>query len=149
MTGLLTAYYVIPFGPEDDRSIVIAGMIGGVIVLLVVAMQIWGVARADYPLLRAFEGLALVVPLVILLFAVTYLTLSASNASAFTEQLGHTGALYFAITTSATVGFGDIAARSDAARIAVMVQMVATVAVLGVIVKAILGSARRRGASLS
>lgn len=144
VAGLLAAYYVAPFGAGSDEQIAVEAVVGGVIVLLALALQIRGVATADYPTLRAVEGLALVVPLVILVFAATYLMLSASDGSAFTEHLDHTGALYYAVTTSATVGFGDIAARSDAARIVVMIQMVASVVVLGLIVKLLLGSARRR-----
>jgi hypothetical protein len=80
----------------------------------------------------------------VIAFAITYLNLSVRNAAAFTEPLGRTSSLYFTVTTLATVGYGDIAARTDGARIAVMIQMVFNVAVLGSAVKVILSTARRR-----
>jgi hypothetical protein len=57
--------------------------------------------------------------------------------------MNRTGALYFTMTTLATVGFGDIYARTDASRIVVMIQMVFNVAVIGASAKLILGAARR------
>ena len=48
------------------------------------------------------------------------------------------------MTTLSTVGYGDISARSDSARVAVMVQMVFNVAVLGVAIRLIAGTARSR-----
>ncbi|MEZ5167929.1 MAG: potassium channel family protein [Acidimicrobiales bacterium] len=65
-------------------------------------------------------------------FAAVYLSLSAQSPHAFSEPLDHVGALYLAMATITTIGFGDIAARSDAARVAVMLQMVADIAVLAV-----------------
>ena len=64
-------------------------------------------------------------------FAVFYLNLSARDPDAFSEPLGRTAALYFTMTTLTTVGYGDITARTDAARIAVMVQFLFNVAVIG------------------
>ena len=49
---------------------------------------------------------------------------------AYRRRQAYSVSLYFTLTTLATVGFGDIAAKTSGARVAVMVQMVFDVAVL-------------------
>jgi hypothetical protein len=51
-----------------------------------------------------------------------------------------TTALYFTVTVFATVGFGDIAPMTEAARVVTMVQMLGDLVVLGLVVRVILGA---------
>ena len=102
------------------------------------------VGRADYPALRAIEGLCVAITLMVVLFASVYVTLSDRDIGAFNEPLHRTDALYFTMTTLTTVGFGDITAETDTARITVMVQMLFNVVVIGASVRLIIGIARRR-----
>ena len=90
------------------------------------------------------EALALTVTLMVVGFASFYIQVSKHDPTAFNEVLNRTGALYFTMTTLATIGYGDIHARTDGARIAVMVQMLFNVVVIGASVKLILHTARRR-----
>jgi hypothetical protein len=82
---------------------------------------------------------------VLLLFAGIYLGISGQDPAAFSERLDHVGALYLSTMVATTIGFGDIAARSDGARIALMLQMVADVVVLGVAAKIALAAMRAPG----
>ena len=65
-------------------------------------------------------------PLFLLIFAAVYELLSGTDPHAFSETLSRTDSLYFVVTVFATVGFGDITAVSQSARVIVTVQMVAT-----------------------
>jgi hypothetical protein len=56
-------------------------------------------------------------------------TISASN---FSEPMTRTDALYFTVTVFATVGFGDITAKTEVARALVTGQMVAGIVVVGI-----------------
>lgn len=56
-------------------------------------------------------------------FSYIYWSLSGSARGAFSVPLNKTDAAYFTLTTFTTTGFGDIAARSEAARLVVTVQM--------------------------
>ena len=47
------------------------------------------------------------------------------------------------MTTLTTIGYGDIVAVTDSARVAVMVQMLFNVAVIGMTARLIVGTARR------
>ena len=49
------------------------------------------------------------------------------------EMLTRTDALYFSVTVFTTVGFGDIAAKSETARVVLIVQMLADLALLGAV----------------
>ena len=97
--------------------------------------------------LRAVEALATSLPLFLLLFSGTYVAMAAVSASTFGEKLTHTDALYFTLTVFTTVGFGDITAKSEGARLLVTGQMVTDLIILGIGAKIILGAvtrARRR-----
>ena len=52
--------------------------------------------------------MALVIPIFIVVFAWTYLTLARSDATGFSQPLTRISALYFTVTVFSTVGFGDI-----------------------------------------
>src|SRR4029453_2420236 len=84
---------------------------------------------ADHPVpvpgLRAVESLATSVPFFLLLFAATYVVLAELSASNFGGHLTHTDGLYFTVTMFSTVGFGDVTAKSDTARLVVTGQMIA------------------------
>ncbi len=142
--SLITLFYLLPFDWNPVAQV--AGGVAAGVVLIggAVVWQLRAVAIAEFPELRASEALAFSTTLLVVLFASTYLSLSHGETDAFSEQLDHTGALYFTLTTLTTVGFGDIAAQSTVARVAVMLQMVADFAVFGVIIKLITGVARRR-----
>ena len=60
----------------------------------------------------------------------------------FTQDLSRVDALYFTVTTFATVGFGDIAPVSEEARIITTVQIVIDLILVGLVVRVFLGSVR-------
>ncbi len=144
VVALVALYYVAPVPDQRSSAIIVRVAVASALVALVVIWQVRSVTRSDRPRLRAVEGLSVTVTLMVVLFATAYVTMSDWDQMAFSEPLGRTGALYFTLTTLTTVGFGDIVARTDAARIAVMVQMVFNVAVLGLVVRLILNAARQR-----
>ena len=80
----------------------------------------------------------------VVVFAWTYLTMARSTPGSFTEPLDRVGALYFTVTVFATVGFGDITARTQAARVTVTAQMACDVIVVAAVVRLILEAAQGR-----
>ena len=57
-------------------------------------------------------------PVFLLVFAATYFMMEQANADNFNvDSLTRTDSLYFTVTVFATVGFGDIAAISQVARV--------------------------------
>ena len=92
---------------------------------------------------RQSQALGLIVPLFLLLFASTYFLMERASAAAFTQPLTRTDALYFTVTVFSTVGFGDIAPKSEAARVVLIVQMIGDLAVLGAGIRVLLGAVQR------
>src|SRR6266536_1632564 len=79
----------------------------------------------------------------LLVFASTYFVMERASAANFTQPLTRTDALYFSVTVFATVGFGDIAAKSEAARVVLIVQMLGDLALLGAGARVLLRAVRR------
>jgi voltage-gated potassium channel len=142
-TVLVVLYYRLPFTAVVDASTFALLAAGLVLFAAVITWQIRSILRSAYPALRAIEGLAAAIPLFLLVFSAAYVTLADTQAEAFTEPLSRTDALYFTITVFATVGFGDIAPVTDAARIATMVQMVGDLLVVGLVLRVMLGAVKQ------
>jgi Ion channel len=80
--------------------------------------------------------------LFLLLFASTYVV-RARFPPPTSEPLTRTGALYFTVTVFATVGFGDITDKTEAARLVVTGQMIVALVAVGLAVKVIVGAVKR------
>ena len=128
-------YYLLPL----NGSLSIAAGVGLLIALVtfvaVGVSQVKSVVHASYPAVRATQVLSVLIPVFILTFATYYYVVARQDPSSFSDPLTRTDALYFTVTVLSTVGFGDITAESESARIAVTLQMVADLAVLGVLVR--------------
>jgi hypothetical protein len=148
LVGAFTAlYFALPLDRLDDTPLWLILTIGVVTLAVVTAYQVVAILRATYPALRAVEALTIIGPLFLYLFAAVYYTMSRADPATFNlSGLTRTDTLYFTITTFATVGYGDIVATSQSARVLVMVQMILDLIVLGAVVRIFVGavqSARR------
>jgi voltage-gated potassium channel len=141
--ALVAIYYLLPLDRVAAWAAVTILAIGLVLLVGLVTWQVRGVLGSPFPGLRAAEALATSVPLFLLLFAATYVVLAAISPRYFSQPLSRTDALYFTVTVFATVGFGDITAKSEAARLVVTGQMIADLVIIGVAVKVIVGAVRR------
>ena len=140
---LVTIYYLLPLD-HSARWIAVTALVIGLAALLgLVAFQVRAISGSRYPGLRALEALAVTVPLFLLLFASTYLVMAALSARSFSQPLNHTDALYFTVTVFSTVGFGDITAKSEAARLVVTSQMIADLLIIGLGLRIIVGAVTR------
>ncbi|WP_226924659.1 potassium channel family protein [Georgenia satyanarayanai] len=127
---LVVVFYLWPFERPSGATLV-SLVLGLAALLVLLTWQVRAVARSPEPRLRAVEALATSISLFVVLFAGFYAGLSEYDPDAFTVSLTRTDALYFTVTTMATVGFGDITALTEPARVAVTVQMVAGLVLLG------------------
>lgn len=98
------------------------------------------VTRSPFPRVRAVEALGTTVPLFLLLFAASYVAMSANDPASFTEPVDRVDAAYFAVTVFATVGFGDITAVTQPARVVTTLQMVTGLVLVGLIARVILAA---------
>ncbi|MFE2263096.1 ion channel [Streptomyces griseosporeus] len=131
-SALVTVYYLLPLD-RPDRAATTAILVCGLLAVAgVFAWEVRTIVRAPNPRLKAVEALAATVVLYLVLFAGTYYLLNRSAPGSFSEPLTKTDALYFTLTTFTTVGYGDISATSQAARVATMFQMAGGLVVVGV-----------------
>jgi voltage-gated potassium channel len=144
ITVLVALYYLLPLEHSPTWDAVTILVIGLAIFIGLISFQVRAIIRSSFPGLRAIEALATSVPLFLLLFASTYVVMAAMSASNFGGRLTHTDGLYFTVTIFSTVGFGDITAKTEAARLVVTGQMIADLVILGLAVKIIVGAVNRR-----
>jgi voltage-gated potassium channel len=116
-----------------DFPIVLTLAVGLAFLVAMGAWEIRQIMEAKLPMIRATQSLAGYVPLFLVLFATCYYLMARDDPSNFNiEPLTKTDTLYFTVTVFSTVGFGDINATSEIARIVVMVQIVLDLVLLGV-----------------
>ena len=138
---LIAAYYLLPLDRLSGVSLAVSLVVGLLALAGISAYQVRAIIRHPHSAVRAIEALAITVPLFLLLFAATYFLMAQANTDNFNvHSLTRTDSLYFTITVFATVGFGDISATSQAARIAVMTQMILNLLVLGLLVRVFLNA---------
>ena len=140
---LVVLYYVLPLDRRWDSDTAIRLLIGIVVFAGVMVWEVRVIAGSRYPGLRAAEALGLILPLFLVLFASTYFVMERASAASFTEPLTRTDALYFTVTVFSTVGFGDITAKSETARVVLIVQMLADLAFLGAGIRVLVGAVQR------
>ncbi|MGB3440872.1 MAG: potassium channel family protein [Actinophytocola sp.] len=142
VAALLAAYYLAPLDRPLDVGTGLRFLLGLGALAVIVPWQVRGILAADNPWLRTVQVVGIGLPLLLVLFASTYIIIAANVPDAFTEPLSRTDGLYFTMTVFATVGFGDITPRTELARIIVTVQMAVGLIAVGVVAKVLFGAAR-------
>ena len=141
--GLVAIYYLMPLDPSS-LGVTVGLLAFGLVALAgLIVFQVRSIIRATHPAMRAVGALSTSVPLFLLLFAATYYVIGGISEANFNEPLTRTDALYFTVTVFATVGFGDIVATTEGARVLVMGQMVAGIVIIGLGARIIVDAVKR------
>ena len=140
VVALVAIYFALPIQRFTDPTVVGRLVLSVLCLVVILAWQILAVSRSSRPTLRAIEAVAVTVPLFILMVSSTYVLTSEISEQSFTEDLSKIDALYFAMAVFSTVGFGDIAPRSDLARVAVTIQIIIDLLLLGVGIRLLVGA---------
>jgi hypothetical protein len=137
---LVALYYVLPLDHLTRLPLAVLLPVGVLVLLAVSGWQVRRIVAARYPGVRGIEALAVTAPLFLLLFASVYYVMARSVPGSFDHALTRTDSLYFTVTTFSTVGFGDITAVSEAARLVVTAQMILDLLVLGLGIRVFVGA---------
>jgi voltage-gated potassium channel len=131
---LLAAYYVVPVEPGVHGWRLVVRSLSSVLGVVVAA---WLAIRQVHRQLRAagdeeppLAGLAIALVGGVAAFALADYVLAMSAPDQFAGLRTRTDALYFALGTLLTVGYGDVHAQGQAARLLVSAQMLFNIAVL-------------------
>lgn len=139
---LLALYWALPAANRTSFGTLVELFVGLLIFGAVLGWQVLKIMGAEHPELRAGEALGIAVPVVLVVFAFTYLSLSHAQPRSFSEPLNHVRAMYFVITVVSTVGFGDIVPKTDAAMILVSFQIMLDLVLLVGIVRLVVFAAQ-------
>lgn len=141
---LFSLYFLLPLQDISRVPRALTIVVALVILLGVTVWQLRAITRSEFPGLRAIEALAITAPLFILLFAASYYMMESADPASFSpDSMTRIDSLYLTVTTFATVGFGDITATSQGARVLITVQMFLNLLVLGGGIRVFLGAVQR------
>ena len=138
----LTVYYEVPL-PDDEAREAVQVVVFGAGLALLCALLVFQVRRQvrawETPSVRVQSVMGLLLPLVTFFALVYYLM-----ADQFVGIENRTDALYFAVVTLGTVGYGDVHPTGEAAKIVAMLQIALDLVVVGVLVSIATGRVRAR-----
>jgi voltage-gated potassium channel len=136
-------YFVVPFhGYSADAAAFTRLAVGIVVFVAVMYGQVKRIGRSRLPQLDAAQSVVIAVAIFLCTYASCYLTLSRLRPGSFSQHLDRVGSLYFTVTTFGTVGYGDIAAKSELARLLVSSQILLDLVFVAVILRVIFGVSR-------
>jgi voltage-gated potassium channel len=143
--GLIVAYYAVPSGAASDAAFAF-GLIFTAAAVIVLGWAITGQVRRQ---LRggsdvAIQSLLTLLELVVVVFAYGFFRLEQSRPGEVAGLETRTDALYFTVSTMTTVGFGDIHANGQVARVMILVQMGFNIVFVGALASIVSGQVRRR-----
>lgn len=136
-------YTLIPVTDVGTRGVFVRLVACLIAFFLAIGWQVRSILGSDQPVLRAAEALGTAIVLLIVIFAYSYLTLAASDPASFTQPLDRPSSVYFTVTVLGTVGFGDIAPVTTAARMVASAQMVLDLVVIGLVVRVLINAAQQ------
>ncbi|MEY9835802.1 potassium channel family protein [Streptacidiphilus sp. EB103A] len=137
---LVVLYFTLPIGERPTGRTELLLALGLLAVGVLIAYQARAIARSRFPRLKAVEAFALSVPWFLVIFSAAYFLMAHDRPGAFSEHLTRLDALYFTVTVFSSVGFGDIAPRSEPARVVTVIQMLGDLLLVGVAVRILLGA---------
>ncbi len=136
---LFAAYYLLPLDQPENVGLLF--LIGGLVLIgAVIAWQVYAILNSPFPRVRGLQTLITGIPLLLVVFAAVFYLTGLAEPSSFSEPMDKIGAMYFTVTVFSTVGFGDISAETDVARLLVTIQMLFDLVIIGLAAKVILGA---------
>jgi voltage-gated potassium channel len=145
--ALVALYFAVPI--SADRSLAVRA----VLTTICLAVATWLIVLEVRHQIRSegstLSGLALAVVGGALAFAMTDYTIAHIYPDEFVGLETKLDGLYFALTTLATVGYGDVHAQGQVARAVVCIQLVFNLVVLTTAASVLVNQLRSRAASRS
>jgi len=141
IAALLIVYWLMPVQDVVNAGWFLRLALGLVLTVALLVWELRSIPESRRPVIRAIRALAASILMFLVVFALTYLSISHANPSSFSEHLDKVSAMYFTVTTLSTVGFGDIVPLTQTARVLVTVQMLLDIIVLAVTARLLLRTA--------
>lgn len=121
--AVLALYFVVPVDAQRAPLGVLAGVVVSAVALAGVAYVVFTEARSARRRLTGWH-LVLALEIALVVFSFTYYLIAIDDPHQFAGLDTRLDAMYFATTTVATVGYGDVHATGQLARAVVTLHMV-------------------------
>jgi uncharacterized membrane protein len=135
LTGAVLFYYFVPLSTDDHPvwrlAIFVVGL--GTLIFLIVRQLRKQLAAGPDPGVRVHTLITLLYP-VVALFALTYYLIQTADPTQFTDLQTRTDSLYYTVITLGTVGYGDVHAVGQLARVISMIQVAFDLVVIGALI---------------
>jgi voltage-gated potassium channel len=105
----------------------------GTLIFLIVRQLRKQLAAGPDPGVRVHTLITLLYP-VVALFALTYYLIQTADPTQFTDLQTRTDSLYYTVITLGTVGYGDVHAVGQLARVISMIQVAFDLVVIGALI---------------
>ncbi len=151
LVSVMVVYFAVPVGELPSGAAVVftvLGLLGGLALLAwLMVRQVQRLAHSD-PSDESvrLDSLIFLAFVVVPLFAAGYLALERADPGQFESLSTKTDALYFTLSTLATVGFGDVHATGQLARGLVIVQIAFDLVFVAALVSVLTSQIRERAA---
>jgi voltage-gated potassium channel len=143
VAALVALYALLPFYGDRWWIGTIVGLVAIAALVPLTFRRVRSVLKSDRPVVEAIEALVVLLVMLVLGFSATYLTLDRAGGQ-FHGLDSRVDAVYFTVVTLGTVGFGDITATGQLARVVVVVQIAFDFLLIALAARLLVGAARRR-----
>jgi voltage-gated potassium channel len=131
----LLFYYFVPIGNEEHPvwrwAVFVVGL--GVLIFLIARQMSKQLSAGSDPGVKIRSLIALLFPVVVL-FALAYYVIQITDPTQFNGLETRTDSLYFTVITLGTVGYGDVHAVGQVARVVTMIQVAFDLVVIGALI---------------
>jgi hypothetical protein len=153
LVAVLVFYYAFPVGELPSAGGVVlsvVGLLGGLAVLVTLIIRQVRRLLDDRPDEQAVQvdALVLLVFVILPVFSLGYLGLEKAEPGQFADLATKTDALYFTLSTLGTVGFGDVHATGQLARVLVMMQIAFDIVFVAAVASVLSAHVRERAATM-
>ena len=139
----LVVYFLVPVQASEE-DLAVRAVTSLLALCLLTAGVVWQILLHIEQPERKIDGLLFAMVVAVLAFALAFFRLEVAYPGQIVGLDTRVDALYFTMTTLLTVGYGDIHAQGQGARVLVMVAMVFNVAVIATAVTTISSRFRQR-----
>ncbi|GAA1977233.1 potassium channel family protein [Nocardioides panacihumi] len=123
-------YFAVPITLEAETAVIVRLVLAAVLLASLTAMVGWQVRRHFSHPDQHIDGLLLALVVGVLGFALAFYVIAERQPGQFYGLETRVDSLYFTMTTLLTIGYGDVHAAGQLARVLVMIQMIFDVAVI-------------------
>lgn len=130
LTAVLVLYFTVPVSYEvksDDLVSIVVSILALVLLTVLVLLEVRHQLVEDD---RRLDALVIALMIAVLAFALGFYILAERRPDQIADLETRVDALYFTMATLLTIGYGDVHATGQAARVLVLIQMVFNVVVL-------------------